>query len=1014
MSATKQTQNANYWRSFRQLHNDPAFQAVNRGEFNHGVDMPPDLDSHDKVSRRRFLGLMGAAAALAGTACSPYRDKGKIVPYVEGKDGLLPGVPNYYASTITFAGEAHGVLIKTREGRPIKINGNPEQPLSRGKIPAYVQAQILELYAPGRIDTPRRRRPSDLALYENVFEDSDWKTIDKDLIALFKEARDTNGEIALLLPEHVSPGRAAALANFAKKYPNLRVYTMPAMASQQRRSGWRQAFGSRPMRRTRFDKADIIISIDGDFLGTDKYHIRNIREFASRREVVKKVDFNRLYQFEAAFSQTGISADYRLRLQAGDEYALLLALAAELGIATGVASSNLKAFSQNNKWAEETIGNMLKDISEAGKKVLFYAGDQQPAHVHALVNLMNFRLSGDWHYAESEYYQASGSVEELSARLEADRVAVLVHADVNPVFDLPNGSDYAKAMGKAGKRVFFAMRSNESRPGSDFILPLSHACESWGDAFASTTVYALQQPVIQPLYASRQLEEALLHWAEWEAPVESTNERYYDFLRAYCRAEIYPRSGQQASFLQFWQQTLHDGFTTLDQAPEKELQLATGIALPEVTSRAALVLQIKPAYAHYDGSLANNGWLQETPHPVSKVTWDNYLAIAPSTAAELQVENNDRLNIQTQYGEITMPAFVQPGMATNSVVVECGYGRTAAGPVGDGVGFNVQVLRHSQSGWQLPISKLEKAGGTYTLASTQEHFVIDLEEKAAIIEKRHLIQHGTVAKYKKDPDFIQAKKYDVFSIVDEWPYEGNKWAMAIDLNKCIGCNACVTSCSIENNVPVVGKDQVIRGREMQWLRIDRYYSGTADEARAHLQPMLCQHCDNAPCENVCPVNATVHSPEGLNDMSYNRCVGTRYCANNCPYKVRRFNFYDYRDRFADAFYDSEEMMMLNNPEVTVRSRGVMEKCTFCTQRISWERDQARQAGRDVIGDNIVTACQEACPAEAIVFGDSNQPDGKLKPLREHKLGYHVLEEINVKPNVTYIAHLQNTQTEEQA
>ncbi|ROL62070.1 4Fe-4S dicluster domain-containing protein, partial [Bacteroidetes/Chlorobi group bacterium ChocPot_Mid] len=525
-------------------------------------------------------------------------------------------------------------------------------------------------------------------------------------------------------------------------------------------------------------------------------------------------------------------------------------------------------------------------------------------------------------------------------------------------------------------------------------------------------IYSLQQPVIAPLYDTRQKEAILLGWI---SGAYSEN-NYHKYLMDRWEKEVYPIAGTMVDFRKFWYSALHDGVIQLEQQENKippapkDLDL-TGSLIKE----SGYTVILNRSYSIGDGRYANNGWLQELPHPVSKVAWDNYAAISPKTAKELGVANNDLIEINIEGRKVKLPVIEQPGMAEKVIATELGYGRTNAGEVGTNVGFNANALISLAGGisqWIYTGAKVTKTGEAYKVFSSQEHHPVDEEFVKDFHFKRDIIQEGTLNEYKKDKKFLKQHSHEIDSMYGEKQYKGVKWAMAIDLNKCISCTNCITACNIENNVPVVGKDQFGRGREMQWIRLDRYYSGTPEEPKVSTQPMLCQHCDHAPCENVCPVVATNHSEDGLNQMVYNRCVGTRYCANNCPYKVRRFNFYNFREKFAEGFQAKDSLSLLHNPEVTVRSRGVMEKCTFCVQRIEEARQEATKSGRKLKGDDVKTACQVACPADAIVFGDMNDEKSDITKLRKHDLGYHVLEMLNVRPNVTYIAKLRNLHTED--
>jgi molybdopterin-containing oxidoreductase family iron-sulfur binding subunit len=520
---------------------------------------------------------------------------------------------------------------------------------------------------------------------------------------------------------------------------------------------------------------------------------------------------------------------------------------------------------------------------------------------------------------------------------------------------------------------------------------------------------------VEPLYGNRQKEGVLLAWMSADGTYGES--LYHAYLMKRWEGEVYPVLKPKAEFRPFWLSSLHDGVIDVPtrSAP---LRPFAHPATPVPEDPQGFLLALRPAHFVGDGRFANNGWLQELPHPISKVVWDNYAACSPETARELGLDEDGLIEITVGSTSRTLPVLIQPGQADHVVSVELGYGRKEGGPIGSDVGTEVQSLLPFEAITGPRIvrgARISRAEGRGTLVTTQEHHAIDdgpLAERLKDIHlKRKIIREGTLEEYRKDPGFLQEEKPELFNIAASVEYNGVKWAMSIDLNKCVGCNACVAGCNVENNIAVVGKDQVGRGREMQWLRIDRYYAGSPDDPRLSHQPMLCQHCDNAPCENVCPVVATTHSPDGLNQMAYNRCVGTKYCSNNCPYKVRRFNFYNFRQELVDGYYTQDPVALMHNPEVTVRSRGVMEKCTFCIQRITEARQHATEQGRALNGNDVTTACQQACPAQAIVFGDMNDPASTISARRKHPLGYSVLEELNVRPNVTYIARLRNTHPE---
>ena len=530
-------------------------------------------------------------------------------------------------------------------------------------------------------------------------------------------------------------------------------------------------------------------------------------------------------------------------------------------------------------------------------------------------------------------------------------------------------------------------------------------------------IISLQQPVVAPLYDTRQKEAVLLHWMNASGPFNESG--YRDHVQKYWESTVFPAAGSSVDFSAFWQASLHDGVIGLPVADTARRSLrADALAGVRITGAASgVTVHVLPAPYVGDGDFSNNGWLQELPHPVSKIVWDNYAAIAPATAKKLGVSSNDLIALSTASGTVQLPVFEQPGTAEDLVSVALGYGRSHAGPVGTGVGRDITpllALAALNGSRLIAATSVTKVEGTYALASTQEHHSLDDTFVKDLHYKRHIIQEGVLEEYVRDPHATGIERKEYESISPRVDYPGLKWGMAIDLNKCTGCNACVAGCNVENNIPVVGREQVAKGREMQWIRIDRYYSGTPEEPIASHQPMLCQHCDNAPCENVCPVVATNHSADGLNQMIYNRCVGTKYCSNNCPYKVRRFNFFNFRDHVADGYQLQEPLSLMHNPEVTVRSRGVMEKCSFCVQRIMDARQIATEQGRTIDGNDVQTACQQACPARAIEFGNVNDPASAVSRLREHQLGYDVLGELNVRPNVTYLARLRNIHSEKSA
>lgn len=1009
----------NYWRSFEELYRNEKTLEARHHEFAEGVTDEFDPNENlSGISRRKFLALLGASAAIAGVACSDYRDKGEIVPYNVKPEEIILGKPNFYASTCTACPNSCGILIKTREGRPIKVDGNPEHPINQGKICAKGQANILNLYDPERLQQPLKKSSTG-------FDNIEWKKADSDIIAALSMAGSK--EIALVTHTVTSPTFLKVLEDFKAKFPSTKIYSYELFNNSNRNSAWVKCYGSGTFPLIKWNEAKVIVALESDFLGVEGNRVENARLFAEGRDIISK-SFNRLYVIESSMTLTGINADYRMRLRPELQFAFVMSLINELNrkgaISTSIASNySLNDFVQKNNLDKERINHLVNDLIANKGKAIVHTGDLMPENVHIVVNLLNDLLDNKTLYRTDSAsvnlinLASVDEIKELTYKMKNDQVAVIIHLDCNPVYHFPNDLNYKELLTKISTVVTLSERINETAQFSKYVLPLNHNFESWGDSKTRTGVVSLQQPVIAPLHNTRQKEAILLTWIS-SNPDSFSETLYHDYLIKNWEANIYPTLKSKIEFKQLWFGALHDGFALTNEAAQNfgAINLA-GLNLSENNfNTKGMTLILRESYQVGDGRFANNGWLQELPHPVSKITWDNYAAISHNTAKALNVQNDDLVEVSVGNRKLTLPVFIQAGNADDTVSIELGYGREYSGVVASGVGFNANLLLSSQtdiSNWIYSNVSVIKTGGKYSLASTQEHHSFDDQRTKDLHLKRHIIQEGTVALYEKRPDFIQEHKpKELESVYTPFQYNEMKWGMAIDLNKCLGCGDCIVACNVENNVPVVGKDQVLKSREMQWLRIDRYYSGSPDDPRVSIQPMLCQHCDQAPCENVCPVVATTHSPDGLNQMVYNRCVGTRYCSNNCPYKVRRFNFFNFRDHFRDGYQESSILSLMFNPEVTIRSRGVMEKCTFCVQRIEEARSEASRKGVPIKGTDVRTACQEACPTDAIHFGDINGKDSEFYKYRTHELGYYVLEELNVRPNVTYIAKLRNIHTEE--
>ena len=1010
----------NYWKSLKELNNDPESFELKANEFMKGVADDFDLSKLSVMSRRKFLALLSASAAFASASCSDYRDHGEIIPYNKKPEEVLPGIADYYASTCNGCSQSCGILVKTREGRPIKVDGNPDHPVNKGKICTVGQANILNLYDPVRLKTP-------LKINNGSGSEIAWQTADDEIVSALDDAGKKGKDIVIITHSILSPTEKSILSDFTAKYPTTKIYSYELFDDEYRNRAWWLSYAEGKFPLIKWENAKVILSIEADFIGNDGNTVENIRKFTEKRDVMKSTEFNRLYSVEGTMTQTGINSDYRIRLHPNQHFEFVMCLINEIqkqSVKSLVDASghNLKDFIKNNSLSNDIVYYLISDLLKNKGKAIIYAGSQLPVNVHVAVNALNEVLGNTALYnsEQAQFELTDLSLPEdfsvLAGNMKAGKVGVVIHYDTNPAFHFSQGIDYINALSKVPVSVTLSETENETSLLSSYALPINHYLESWGDYNVRTGIYSLQQPVISPLYNTRQKEAILLFWKSGLSKAYSEN-IYHQYLKDNWESNIYPGLNSPVEFRSFWYTALEAGVVLNHQTIKRNFvfnrESLNNISKTQVQSGLALFLTKN--YFIGDGRHAANGWLQELSHPVSKIVWDNYAAVSPSFAKENHLQENDVIEIDVEGRKAQVPVFIQPGMAGNLVAVDLGYGRTNAGVVGSNVGVDViKLVGTNMSGSKYIYNgiQISKTGNSYKLVTTQEILSLDDSVLKDQFIKRGILNEGTLAEYKKNPAFLFEEKEHPLSINAPIEYTSVKWGMAVDMNKCIGCNQCIAACVIENNTPVVGKDQVDRGRRMHWIRVDRYYSGTPEEPNTSLQLMLCQQCDDAPCENVCPVAATNHSPDGLNQMIYNRCVGTRYCSNNCPYKVRRFNFLDFRFNFADSYYRQKPFDLVSNPEVTVRSRGVMEKCTFCIQRIMLARQQAINEGRPLKGSDVKTACQVACPSEAIIFGDLNDPESEVSKYRDHVLGYKVLKELNTRPNVTYIAKLKNTHTED--
>jgi len=975
-----------YWKSLDELADAPAFVEFLHREFPGQASM-----LEDPKGRREFLTLMGASLALAGLTACTKQPAEKILPYVRQPEPLVPGRPLFYATAAGHDGYARGILVESHEGRPTKVEGNPDHPASLGGSDVFGQAHVLGLYDPDRSKT---------VLYFG--EDRTWGDFRAALgEALEKQKAKGGAGLRFLTGRVTSPTFAAQMTGVLAAFPQAKWVSWEPAGRDNSRAGAVLAFGEPVEPQYHFDRADVVLSLEADFVASHPASLRLVREFGSRRKPSGgRPEMSRLYVVEGSPTSTGASADHRLALRSSEIEGFARAVAAGVGVAVegGVA----------HDW----VGPIVKDLKCAGAQALVIVGESQPPAVHALAHVMNEALGAVGTTviytapAEAAPVGETAALAALVGEMQAGAVEVLVVLGANPAYAAPADLDFAEALDRVPVRIHHGLYLDETAERCHWHLPASHPLESWGDLRAADGTVSIVQPLIAPLYNTLSEIEVLLAFGEGEP-------KAYDVLRAHWETKL-----GSVDFEKRWSRALHDGVVAGTAFEPKAVRVAPGgwAKAPMATPAAGLEVAFRTDPAVHDGRFANLGWLQELPRPLSKITWDNVALVSPKTAAALGGVKTEQTasGHYTEVAELKLggrsvkaPLWVLPGHADGAVTVHLGYGRTRAGQVGTGVGFDAYALRPSGALWAAGGLQVVKTGDTARVACTQDHWTMEATAHEQARE-RHIVRAVTLAELAKDPEAVREMAEPLkpgLSMYPEHKYEGHAWGMAVDMSACVGCNACVTACQSENNVPVVGKDQVGRGREMHWIRVDRYYEGSPEGPETFHQPVLCMHCENAPCEVVCPVAATVHSEEGLNDMVYNRCVGTRYCSNNCPYKVRRFNFLLYQDWTTPTF------KMMRNPEVTVRSRGVMEKCTYCVQRISRARIDAKNQGREMKDGDVVTACEAACPAQAIVFGDVNDPASRVSKLKASERSYGLLTELQTKPRTTYLAAVRNPNPE---
>jgi molybdopterin-containing oxidoreductase family iron-sulfur binding subunit len=956
-------------------------------EYAHPADVPPGefpegaAEAPEGLGRRGFLQVLGAAAGLAAAACKPPREN--VVSYVRPAAAVQPSTPGAYATAASRGGRAVGLVVTSWEGRPTKIEGNPDHPASRGGTDAQLQASVLELYEPARLKG-----------FSRAGQSQGRVALLADLSALAKaHEKDGGARLRFLVEPTSSPTLAELRRRILQRFPKARFDAWSALSDEEARAGAALALG-RPLDPSwSLAGADVILSLDADLLAHDGEPLRQAREYAARREGPEPASMNRLYVAEARHSVTGGVADHRLRMRAAEVLPFARAVAAELAAKHGLgALAPLGAPAEGER--AKLAAAVAKDLARARGRSLVAAGDRQPAAVHALAAALNDALGNVGHtvtYRPSvllDAEPASPRLAALAGELSAGQVDTLVVTAWNPLYTAPADVDLRGAFGKAKERIVLALRSDETVKAASWRIAAAHPLESWGDLRARDGSVSIVQPLVAPLVESLTEVELLA------AFLDAADQGVHLLVREGWRA----RSGAGPAFDQRWQEWLAAGIVAGSAVAPEAAQVdhaRVAAALNAVPAPAGgLEVQFVPDYKVHDGRLLENAWLQEFPDPITKLTWDNAAQLSPATAARLGLAPGDVVELSLGGRKVAAPAQVVPGHADDAVTLPLGYGQAVVGAVGRGTGFDAYALRAAAAPSFAGGGQLERTGKQAALVTTQEHFSMAGRAIALSLPAEEL------PRAKAELDEHRGPQPTIHQPVD---YSQNeyRWGMAIDLSRCIGCGACTVACQAENNIPVVGKEQVARSREMHWLRVDRYFEGSPSDPESVSQPLACVHCEAAPCEYVCPVNATVHSEEGLNEMVYNRCVGTRYCSNNCPYKVRRFNFLDYHGRMEPT------LRMLQNPDVTVRARGVMEKCTYCTQRIERARITDRSSGKKIGGDEIQSACQQACPTEAIVFGNLNDPQSRVSRRHTDARRYDLLHELGTRPRTAYLVRLKN-------
>ncbi len=955
-----------FWRTLEEAAESDALREYMEQEF-------PGLSGQvpQGVDRRSLLKVMAASLAMAGAAACTRQPPEYIAPYVRQPDNVIPGTALFYATAMPSAGYARGLLVESHLNRPTKVEGNPDHPASLGATSIFEQASVLNLYDPDR---------SEMVLHEG--RESMWAEFTGAFITEAQSLNARKGEgLAILTGATTSPTLISQITSILSQWPAAKWYVHEPSVNPAIASAAKKIAGRNSMVTYDFSQADVIVSLESDFMNIGPAMLAYARQFASRRAVDNGATPCRFYAIESSPSVSGSVADHRFPVKSS----AIPAIAYQLAKACGVGAPEAPGA------VPEWLSAVARDLTASRGRSVVVPGEFQPESVHLAAYAINAALGNigkTVRILEGVESDQTHSLEELTSDLNGGHVETLVILGPNPVYTAPASLGFESAIRKARLVVRLGQFFDETSRWSHWHIPESHYLETWSDSRAFDGTVTIQQPLILPLYDSKSAHE-ILTILQMKPDLPS-----HDIVKGYWQKQ----NTAVPDFTALWQTSLHDGFianTTVGQ-----INAAGAVPLPPLPSESITGTEVvfRPDPTIGDGAYSNNGWLQELPKPQSKLTWDNAVLISPKAASEMHIDKGHVLRVTVNRKSIEGPAWILPGHAEDSVTITFGYGRQASGRVGNKIGYNAYLLQNSATPY-VASGSVVYTGRTYRIADIQE---------TQTMAGREPVRAADLAEFREHPNFptLGPEKKPLPQDLTlyhpkDFPYTGYKWGMAIDLNLCIGCHSCIIACQAENNIAVVGKDQVARGRHMHWIRVDRYYSGNLDTPDMYNQPIPCMHCEDAPCEVVCPVAATVHSSEGINQMVYNRCVGTRYCSNNCPYKVRRFNFYLYSDWQTPSLYG------VRNPEVTVRSRGVMEKCSYCIQRIEEIKIQAEKEERRARDGEILTACQQVCPTQAITFGDLNDHNSKVAKLRALKRNYSLLDDLNTHPRTTYLGYVRN-------